>query len=176
MDRSFFAYINRIFKLVVIIVFVILITRAFVVEPGRVNGRSMEPTYYDEEVFLVNKYSLLFTPPHRGMVVQFFDETSTDLVLKRVIGLPGETVEIRGDNVYITDEEGTTFNLYEPYLAKKIIGYKPVCNIESGEISVIPEHSYFVMGDNRDYSTDSRHFGPIHRSFINGLVMDVPFF
>lgn len=152
-----------------ILVFLILI-RAFVVEPAIVNGRSMEMTLVDTDRVLVNKLQILFDAPDRYDIIQMYDEVSGNYYIKRVIGLPGETVVISGGAVCIEDVNGVGTCLDEFYLQDFIR-----TAVKNGEPSTIPipENRYFVMGDNRIMSTDSRDLGPIDRRYLLGNVMMV---
>lgn len=164
-------YLKRMFKLVLIIVLVLLFARSFVIEPGRVNGRSMETTFLDEHMFLVNKFALLFSPPQRGDIVQFRGHDTGEVVIKRVIGLPGETISIYHNQIHIKDTDGNEFVLDEDYLDEWV-----VTKTASGkkEIWTMPDYNYFMLGDNRPYSIDSRNYGPVQRPDIYGLVIDIP--
>ncbi|MBM3204597.1 signal peptidase I [Candidatus Uhrbacteria bacterium] len=155
-----------------IISFMILFLRTTVFDIGIVNGRSMERAYIDEDLFLVNKIGPLFIPFRRGDVIQFYDKSSRKLLIKRVIGLPGETVKISRHTVLITDGKGGLTELSEPYLK----AYTST-DTSTGEVIIydtIPPFSYFVLGDNRSASTDSRTFGAVHRSLVTGLVIRIP--
>lgn len=164
----FFSYLWKTFKFVVGTVTVILFVRTFMVETGRVNGVSMEPTYFDNETFLVNKFSLLLSPPKRGQVIQCKNPASGALLIKRVIGLPGETVQFRDNKVFVTDSNGNFIQLNETYLGPDIIT-KP-WDEAAIDPFVLKKNEYFILGDNRRQSADSRHFGPISRDEILGAV------
>jgi signal peptidase I len=134
--------------------------RALVVQTFYIPSESMLPTLQKQDRVLVNKLSYHLHPVHRGDIVVFkhspgFDPTIKDLI-KRVIGLPGETVQGRGGHVFIDNHE-----LNEPYLPAGMV------TTDFGP-RVIPAHSYWVMGDNRINSSDSRVFGAITRSQLVG--------
>ncbi|HLD21552.1 MAG TPA: signal peptidase I [Patescibacteria group bacterium] len=169
MNNQFLTYAFKTFQLIAIATICIFFIRSFIVEPGRVNGRSMENTFIDENIFFVNKFILLFHQPKRGNIVQFIDPQKNTLTIKRIIGLPGEQVVIRSNHVYIITKDGNEILLDEPYLKQGMItqsasGIAMVSNI-------IPPNEYFVLGDNRTHSFDSRHYNTIHRSYIQGLVI-----
>jgi len=114
-----------------------------------VDGPSMEPNFHDGQRLIVNKATYLFSEPERGDVIIFHspDNKNADYI-KRVIGMPGESVLIKDSTVYIRKEDGEVLPLDEPYItsqAKKAF---------QGE--EIPQGEYFVMGDNRNNSDDSR--------------------
>lgn len=88
-------YLIKVVKIFAIFIFAILCLRTFIIEPGVVNGLSMDETFIDDEYFIINKFSLLFREPKRGEVVQFFNKNNDEMTIKRVIGLPGEKVFIK---------------------------------------------------------------------------------
>jgi len=154
------------------VIFVILFIRTFIVDINRVNGVSMEPTFFDSDYFYTNKFLLLFTTPVRGQIVSCKSPTSETLMIKRIIGLPGEQVQIKSGHIFITDAAGESWELHEPYLSEDMIT-QPL----SGGTSTFPvlgENEYFVLGDNRRESLDSRIFGAISRKYILGSVMTGP--
>ncbi len=150
---------------VILLALVIFFAIHFMIQNFRIDGTSMEPNVHDGQYVIVNKTAYWFGhDPKRGDVVIFQapDQLQNDRV-KRVIGLPGETVEVKPDGtVYITDVDGNLFKLEEPYLDP---------NRKSGGYSgtwTVPEDEYFVMGDNRKASYDSRAGGPVPRGNIIG--------
>ena len=171
MNSNFVLYFVKTLKLVIIFTLSIIIIRSFIIEPGRINNRSMEPAFYDEDIFLLNKFTLLLKEPQRGQLVQYYDENSKQLFIKRIIGLPGEKISIHQNKVFLINDKREEIELTEPYLADNII-----TNSKTGAAEIyetIPEHEYFVLGDNRSNSNDSRYFGPIHRSFITGTPIKI---
>lgn len=140
----------------------------FIAEPTEVNGRSMESTLHDEDVIVIEKVTLLFSKPHRGQIISVLDEASGLLLVKRIVGMPGEQVAIRRGKVFITNTDGKEYQLDEPYLDDDVVTLP-----RSGNEAVYPtlaENEYFIMGDNRERSTDSRVSGAVHRSNIIGVV------
>jgi signal peptidase I len=165
----FFHYLLRTFHFLFTTVVALVIVRTFVVGPGRVNGPSMEPVFLDDDFFLVNKITLLLREPRRGDIVQAVHPTRSDrLIIKRIIALPGERILIRQNRVFIETSDGSTFALREPYLPDSVSTFTP--NREPLRTEILPPFTYFVLGDNREGSVDSRDFGPLHRSLIYGLV------
>lgn len=171
---SGFEYVRSTFRVVAMFVVVLLLIRTFIVEPGVVNGRSMEPTYLDDSLFLIDKLSLLLREPRRGEIVQAINPQDKTVLIKRVVGLPGERLAIRQGSLFLVSSDGTYLPLNEPYLLEGMMTRTP-----SGEQDIVflpvPENSYFLLGDNRPMSSDSRIYGSIHRSYIYGLVIDVSF-
>jgi len=119
----------------------------FVIIKAEVISGSMEDTLQIDDVYLGSRLSYVFGDPERGEIVFFkFPDNEEETFVKRVIGLPGEKIEIRDGKVYINDAAEP---LYEPYLREtpRSEDFGPV---------VVPEDSYFMMGDNRNHSSDSR--------------------
>ncbi len=121
----------------------------------RIEGQSMEPNLHDGEYVLIDKVSYMLHPPERGDVIVFVPPNNERDYIKRVIGLPGDTVEIHGGQVYVNGVA-----LDEPYLHNKTNADMPSRVVEAGR--------YFVMGDNRNNSSDSRAFGAITPQSIVG--------
>jgi len=135
----------------------------------------MEPTFYDQDFFIVDKISLFFREPKRGEFLQFNPPNKTEVAIKRVIALPGEQVAIKPDGVYIKQVNSQDWEkLDESYLANGI-RTKGANDEEDVTFLTIPEYSYFLMGDNRPMSGDSRAYGAVHRSDIYGLAKIVSF-
>jgi len=127
-----------------------------------VQGPSMQPTFYTRQFLIVSRVNYLLGDPQRGDIVVFHYPGNPDEdYIKRVIGLPGETVEIRNQQVYVN---GTALN--EPYINEACT--EDMCNDETWELG--PDE-YFVMGDNRNHSSDSRRFGPVNRRYLVGEVL-----
>ena len=166
----FLAYLLKTIRLTIIVIAILLFTRSFIVEPGKINGRSMENTYYDDQLFFVNKFYLLFSTPKRGQIIQVATPETSKLLIKRIIGLPGEQIKIQKNSVYIINQQGEQRKLNEPYLKKGMIT-KTVSG-DTVTYPVIEENQYFILGDNRRMSEDSRNYGVIDRSRIQGLVME----
>lgn len=126
-----------------------------------IEGPSMLPNFHTGERVLVNKLVYKFRQPQTGDVIIFHSPNSQqgDLI-KRIIGLPGESVEIKNGIVYIHKQNGQVLALDEPYVAE------PALRDYKG--SIIPENAYFVLGDNRNYSEDSRHGWVVPRQNIVG--------
>lgn len=124
-----------------------------------VDGASMEPTFSTSERIIVDRFTMLLGGPSRGDVVVLDSPRQDELLIKRVIGLPGETVVVQAGRVSIN---GTL--LEEPYV-REFCTY-PSCD---GTWELGPDE-YFVLGDNRSHSLDSHSFGPVQRSAIKGVA------
>jgi signal peptidase I len=139
----------------------ILVVIIFLFQPVKVEGTSMAPLLTDQERIFINKFVYRFEPIERGDVVVFwYPLDRSKSFIKRVIGLPGETIEIRSGRLYVNAKE-----LGEPYVPAMYLdgsNYGPV---------QIPVGNYFVMGDHRDSSNDSRVFGPVGRPYIYGKAV-----
>jgi len=161
-DRSFFFYL-------VIALALALVIRFFIAAPYIVSGSSMEPNFENWNYLIVDRITYDFNPPQRGdVIVLNLPEDTSRALIKRIIGLPGETVKLTGTNPTVTivnasHPEGFTIN--EPYISQSNFG-------GSSDITVtLDENQYFVLGDNRKVSADSRIWGILPRSDIVGRVL-----
>jgi signal peptidase I len=128
----------------------------FVLQATRVDGQSMEPTLQNNQRLIIEKVSYYLRPPRRGdIIVLRLPNRQTEPLIKRVIGLPGETVEIANGRVLINGQL-----LSEPYLNQSTSPGMPT--------TVVPERQVLVLGDNRGHSNDSRAFGFVPFSDIVG--------
>lgn len=155
---------RELIKIAAVVGLAILLVRFFVFKPFYVKGASMEPAYYDHEYLIIDEITYRFNEPKRGDVVVFRPPiNSSDYYIKRVIGLPGETVKvINGDVVIFNNENPQGFKLDEsPYLVHR-------ATQEESIVLKLGGNEYFVLGDNRPVSSDSRRFGAIDRSAIVG--------
>lgn len=149
-------------KIVVLAGITIALVRHFLFKPFYVKGQSMEPNFFSGEYLIIDELTYRFREPERGevFVIKAPLVTTKDYYLKRVIGLPGERVKIEDDTVIIYNEDHPKgLVLDESYLVEETPG--------SVNYTLGPDQ-YFVMGDNRDASFDSRRFGPIDRTSIIG--------
>lgn len=158
-------YVGELVRVVVISLAIILPVRYFLVQPFYVKGASMEPNFYDHEYLIIDELSYRFRGPERGEIVVFRPPTDpTQFFIKRVVGLPGET--IHPENGYVTvknDAHPEGARLSEQYLDPNAITI-------GGQKTVLGPRQYYVMGDNRSSSLDSRQFGAIGRGSIVGRV------
>lgn len=157
-------FIVDIAKIVFFALLIIVPVRYFIVQPFFVEGASMEPNYHDGDYLLVDKLSYLAGEPSRGDVIVFrFPQNPDKVFIKRVIGLPGETVVVDRGSVYIENAQHPEgFELEEVYL-DEVTGQSVRTPLKDDE--------YFVMGDNRDASYDSRGWGSLNERFIIGRVL-----
>ncbi|KKT57572.1 signal peptidase I [Candidatus Amesbacteria bacterium RIFOXYB1_FULL_47_13] len=135
----------------------------FLFQPHKVDGRSMYPNFYDKEYILTDKVTYRRSDPQRGDVVVFHAPPPYDSdFIKRIVGLPGETVLIRENKVYLNDKA-----LEEEYIPSNFVTSEKAF-LREGVPYKIPDGYYIVFGDNRSYSSDSREWGPIARKAIVG--------
>jgi signal peptidase I len=159
-----------IIETVVVALSIFLILYLFIMQPHQVNGQSMEPNFHNAEYLMTDKISYKIGLPKRGDIVVFEappaaecpEGTGCDFI-KRVIGLPGDTVEVKDGHLYVNNQL-----LKEPYLDDSVVTDSGPYT-QKGPITV-PEGSYFVCGDNRPHSSDSRYWGPVELKLIVGKV------
>ena len=140
--------------------------RFFVAAPYIVSGASMEPTFFDLHYLIVDRITYDFSEPKRGDVIVFdLPQNTSRALIKRVIGLPGETVVLDGNQVRIINASYPDgFILSEPYLAPEDLGGA------TGMRVTLKQGEYFVLGDNRRVSADSRIWGTLPKEDIVGRV------
>jgi signal peptidase I len=133
----------------------------FAAQSFRVDGPSMQPGLHTDEYVLVNKLAYLFHPPQRGDVIVFhYPVNPSQDFIKRIIGIPGDTIQTTGNAVIVDGQI-----LHEPYISIPF-------NYDSNTWKLGPGE-FFVMGDNRDNSLDSRDWGPLAQSYIVGKAVAV---
>jgi signal peptidase I len=151
-------------EVVIIALVTVFIIRSFIAQPFLVSGASMEPTFQNGNYLLIDELTYRFREPERGEVIIFrYPGDEKEFFIKRVIGLPHETLTIADNQITITTVSGEVITLAEPYLTEstRTFGEKTVV-IEDGE--------YFVMGDNRSNSFDSRSWGTLKKKEIVGVA------
>ncbi|MGL4649302.1 MAG: signal peptidase I, partial [Caldilineaceae bacterium] len=151
------SFVRELVETIVLALLLFLVIRQ-VVQNYRIESHSMEPNFYEGQFVLVNKLAYRLGEPHRGEVVVFHnpDNVKEDYI-KRIIGLPGDSIEVIGDRIVINGQE-----LAQPFAHN--------LNTEGSYFgpTVVPEDSLFVMGDNRPRSSDSRAIGPIDQDLVVG--------
>ncbi len=154
-------FFTELLKFVLIAAAIVFPIRLFVAQPFIVSGASMDPTFRNGQYLIVDELSYRLQEPARGDVIIFrYPKNPKEFFIKRIIGLPGETVVIDGNAIMITKTDGSTLNISEPY----------VTNHGNGSANSYPlkNDEYFVMGDNRPESSDSRVWGVLPRDNIVG--------
>lgn len=157
------AFFLDILEVIVFAVGIFFFVYLLIMRPHKIKGPSMSPNFPDSEYLLTEKVSYYTRNPERGDVVVFTPPVSqTDEYIKRIIGLPGERISLRNGHVYINDKQ-----LEESYLASDVYTFGEGF-LSEGQEYTVPQGEYFVLGDNRVHSADSRDFGPITKKEISG--------
>jgi signal peptidase I len=156
-------------KTLLIFIVIYIIVKTYIAQPFLVKGRSMEQTFSDGDYLIVDELSYRFREPHRFEVIVFHTEfipggAQREYYIKRVIGIPGDRVVIKDGNVILYENNGeTSTELDEAYITDGIKTIAP----EPIDI-VLESNKYFVLGDNRGNSSDSRYWGVLDKSYIVG--------
>lgn len=168
MFKNFFSFVFELLKIVIISLVIIIPIRYFLIQPFYVKGASMEPNFFDHEYLIINEISYRFNKPERGEIVVFrYPRNPQEYFIKRIIALPREKIQIKNGQVYLYNENNSGgVILEESYLAPDTKTYGL-----SEDIISLDENEYYVLGDNRNSSKDSRSFGPISKSYITGKVL-----
>lgn len=159
MKRSFIDILTEMATMIFIGLFIaFLITRA--VAPVKVVGSSMDPTYSDGQQLMVNRIAYKMDEPSYGDIVMFkpIDDIG-DRYVKRIVGLPGDVVEVKDNKFYRNGVPIKEDYIKEPMTSENFKEY------------LLNEDEYFVLGDNRNNSRDSRYFGPINEEYIVGKII-----
>lgn len=157
------SFLLEVVQIVLISSAIIIPIRYFLIQPFYVKGASMEPNFYDHEYLIIDELTYRFRTPERGEIVVFrYPRDPSQFFIKRVVALPGETIEITDGNVIIYNTEYPNgLLLEEVYLDEVTTGkYRETLGPEE----------YYVLGDNRDSSLDSRSFGALTTDHIIGRV------
>lgn len=161
--KNFLSFIWEITKIVIIALLIVVPIRYFLFQPFFVRGESMEPNFEDGNYLIIDEISYRFGEPQRGEVVVFkYPRNPSQRYIKRIIGLPGETIIIEDSKIIIVNHEGKQILDESNYLQ----------NIQTpGDVqTTLDDDEYFVLGDNRPSSSDSRRWGPLSRDGIIGKV------
>ncbi len=141
-------------------VFSYLMISRFVLMSVQIRGVSMSPTLRDGERYILYRAPYLWRSPRQGEIVVIRDPEDHDLSIKRIVGLPNDVVQVKRDGIYVNDVK-----LAEPYLPSDT----PAMNMPSAPVH-LGEDDYYVLGDNRNRSADSRLYGPVQRKAILGVI------
>ncbi len=156
--------IKDVIKFVLLVALIVVPIRTFIAQPFVVSGASMDNTFNHGDYLIVDQISYRFNQPDRGEVVVFrYPADPAQFFIKRIVGLPGETVELTTNSIIVYNEDHPDgFTLNEPYIYNQDnIHYQATkTKLEANE--------YFVMGDNRQHSSDSRSWGPLSKDEIIG--------
>lgn|SRR3989338_4036871 len=157
-------WFREIVELIILALVIVLPIRLFIVNPFIVSGSSMVPTFHNGEYLIIDQLTYRFNAPERGDVVIFhYPKDTSKFFIKRILGLPGEKVGIRNGIVSIEKAgEKKLTTLIEDYIKNK--------STDSGDY-VLGNEEYFVMGDNRISSSDSRVWGALDKKYIVGRAL-----
>ncbi len=157
-------FVIEVLQIILISCAIIIPIRYFLVQPFYVKGASMEPNFYDSEYLIIDELSYRLRSPDRGEIVVFrYPRDPKEFFIKRIIALPGETVEVSGGRVTIYNTEYPNgILLTESYLGD--------VSTDGMKKTTLGSDEYWVMGDNRGESMDSRSFGPVNRKMFIGRV------
>jgi len=163
--KGFFSFTFDVLKIVIIALAIVVPIRYFLFQPFVVKGASMEPNYHSGDYLIIDEISYRFNEPQRGDVIVFkYPLNQKERYIKRIIGLPGETVEIKDGQIFINGRAAALDEM--PYLSEDFIKtWKNLTNMPARQLS--PDQ-YFVLGDNRNYSSDSRVWGNVPEENIIG--------
>lgn len=160
--------ILQIIESLLIIFLIVLPLRFFMFEPFIVRGESMEPNFHDLDYLIIDKLTYKIREPKRGEVIIFtppFDKNK--YYIKRIIGLPNEKIEFKENNIYVYNQNHPEGVILEENYLKNIYKFYPDFSVN------LKNDEYFVLGDNREESYDSRAWGPIKKEDIVGRVLIV---
>ncbi|MCX6820145.1 MAG: signal peptidase I [Candidatus Adlerbacteria bacterium] len=156
-------FFTELLKFALVALVIVLPIRLFVAQPFIVSGASMVPTFEDAQYLIIDEATYHFEQPKRGDVIVFrYPKDPTQFFIKRIIGLPGETVHVLNGTVSVSKVDGSTVQLDESYVVNQGDG--------SNKDYSVGTSNYFVMGDNRPESSDSRSWGTVPRENIVGRV------
>ena len=161
--KKFLTFILEITKILVIALAIVIPIRYFLFQPFFVKGQSMQPSFESGDYLIIDEITYRFKDPQRGEVVVFkYPQNISQRFIKRIVGLPGETVEVKDGEVIIYNDQGSQ--------ALDETGY--ISSYTAGDVKIVlSEDQYFVMGDNRNFSFDSRKFGIVPKKLIIGKVL-----
>ena len=167
-NKSFFSEMKdfslETIKIIVISLIIIVAVRTYVMQPCCVSGKSMEPNFHDGDYLIVDEISYRIDEPKRGDVIIFrYPRNTKEFFIKRIIGLPGERVEIRDSRITIYNNENQKGIMLDEDI------YIPLDTKTTGNYDMIlKSDEYYVLGDNRSASADSRIWGALEEHFIIG--------
>ena len=167
--KGVFSFLWDTGKIIILAFLIVLPIRAWVFQPFLVQGDSMKPNFHNGDYLIIDELTYAFRNPQRGEVIVFkFPGDLSQRYIKRVIGLPGETVEIKDNTIAVSHLQDVSGEkkmvLHESYIPESLFthGSFPV---------TLKENEYFMLGDNRPNSSDSRVWGVLPKSDIIGRVL-----
>ncbi|MFH1611695.1 MAG: signal peptidase I [bacterium] len=164
--KKVFEHIWETAKIVILALAIVIPVRYFLIQPFFVSGASMEPNFENGQYLVINEIGYRFESPQRGDVIVFkYPFNPKQYFIKRIIGLPNETVEIKDGRIFIyNDQNQDGFFLDESVYSPDEIKNNGIARY------ILEENDYFVLGDNRDASSDSRNWGLLNKKYIIGKV------
>lgn len=176
--KSFSLFLFDVLKITIIALAIVLPIRYFLFQPFVVKGASMEPNYTSGDYLIIDEISYRFSSPARGDVIVFkYPFNPADRYIKRIVGLPGETIEIKNGQIYISANNKISILNETYYLTENLI--EDWKNLDDIPPTTLKEGEYFVLGDNRNASSDSRRWGALPAENIIGksvLQISLPAF
>lgn len=165
-SKNWLLEIREVIKVLLMSLAIVLPIRYFIAQPFIVRGASMEPNFFDREYLVVDEISYLLREPQRGEAIVFrYPKDPRQFFIKRIIGLPGERVEIKSGKIKIFNSVYPAgLILQESYLLPGLVTHPEV-------VSTLGLKEYFVLGDNRNFSSDSRFWGSLDRKFFIGRAV-----
>jgi signal peptidase I len=162
--KNLFSFIFEVIKIVILASLIVIPVRYFIFQPFFVQGISMMPNFENGDYLIVDEISYRFRDPERGEVIVFkYPKNPSQRYIKRIIGLPGETIEIKNGQITISNKEGS-------WLLDETAYLMPDLKTNGNTRISLEENEYFVLGDNRNFSSDSRRWGVLLRKYIIGKV------
>ncbi len=175
---AIFSALKEMAQIVLPAIFLAALIHLFLAQATIVRGQSMQPNLWPEERLIMEKLSYYFHAPRHNEIIVLDMPESPALIIKRVVGLPGQTVEIQQGRLLVDGREVSALDpdAILPALEDQAAGDdgRPAPGLETFRADYGPvtlaEDAFFVLGDNRDNSNDSRSFGPVHRHYIKGRI------
>lgn len=163
--KAFLYSLWEIVEVVLIAVITVVVVRNFLIQPFLVSGASMEPNFKSGDYLLVDEITYRFREPQRGEVIVFrYPGNESTYYIKRIIGLPGERISIKNGEIAVYSGDYSKKTILEEYYLPSDI------KTSNDKEIVIGNSEYFVLGDNRQYSFDSRNWGNLQKAEIIGLT------
>lgn len=168
--KKVLSFISDILKTVIIALIIVIPIRFFLFQPFIVQGQSMEPNFKTGNYLIVDELSYRFRQPQRGEIIVFkYPKNPSQRYIKRIVGLPGEEIEIKNSEVLISGKVLDESKYLSEKVKTKLIDREILPNYEFTKIT-LGKNEYFVLGDNRFFSYDSRYWGSVPKENIIGRV------